>query len=72
MLPFTILRTEQTSNPVTVDSSRKHHLHAPSTAATGYELRVIAADVGKFKSTTTTATFEVTAHEPSPMARRPG
>ena len=52
---------EQTLNPVTVDSSGNITFNAPSTVATGYELRVIAADVGKFKSTTTTATFEVTA-----------
>ena len=52
---------EQTLNAVTVDSSGNITFNAPSTVATGYELRVIAADVGKFRSTTTTATFEVTA-----------
>ena len=52
--------TEQTSNPVTVDSSGNITFTAPSTAATGYELRIAAADVGKFKSLEATATFEVT------------
>jgi hypothetical protein len=51
---------EQTSNPVTVDSSGNITFTAPSTTATGYELRVAAADVGKFKSLQATATFEVT------------
>ena len=53
--------TEQTSNPVTVDSSGNITFTAPATAATGYELRVSAFDEGKFKSLEATATFEVTA-----------
>jgi len=52
--------TEQTSNPVTVDSSGNITFTAPATAATGYELRIATADVGKFKSLEATATFEVT------------
>ena len=53
--------TEQTSNPVTVDSSGNITFTAPATAATGYELRVSAFDEGKFKSLEATATLEVTA-----------
>ena len=52
--------TLQTSSPVTVDSSGNITFTAPATAATGYELRIAAADVGKFKSPQATATFEVT------------
>ena len=52
--------TLQTANPVTVDSSGNITFTAPATAATGYELRIAAADVGKFKSPQATATFEVT------------
>lgn len=52
--------TEQTSNPVTIDSSGNISFTAPSTVATGYELRIYVADVGELKSTTSTTTFEVT------------
>ncbi len=52
---------EQTANPVTVDSSGNVTFSAPSTVATGYELRIFAADVGKLRSVTTTSTFEVIA-----------
>ena len=52
---------EQTSNPVTIDSSGNVSFTAPSTIATGYELRVFSFDAGKLRSTEATATFEVTA-----------
>jgi hypothetical protein len=52
--------TEQTSNPVTIDSSGNISFTAPSTVATGYELRVFCADVGELRSATLTKTFEVT------------
>ena len=52
--------TEQTSNPVTIDSSGNVSFTAPSTVATGYELRVFCADVGELRSATLTKTFEVT------------
>lgn len=50
---------EQTVNPVTVDSSGNVTFNAPSTVATGYELRIFAADVGKLRSVITTSTFAV-------------
>lgn len=52
---------EQTSNTVTIDSSGNVSFTAPSTIATGYELRIFSADVGKLRSAEVTATFEVTA-----------
>lgn len=52
---------EQTSNAVTIDSSGNVSFNAPSTIATGYELRIFSADVGKLRSAEVTATFEVTA-----------
>lgn len=52
---------EQTSNPVTVDSSGNISATAPTTIATGYELRVFAAGVGKLRSLENTDAFEVTA-----------
>ena len=53
--------TEQTGNPVTIDSSGNVSFTAPATVATGYELRISATDTGKLKSAEGTATFEVTA-----------
>lgn len=52
---------EQTTNPVTIDSSGNVSFTAPSTIATGYELRVFSADVGKLRSAEATVTFEITA-----------
>lgn len=52
---------EQTANPVTVDSSGNISATAPSTIATGYELRVFAAAAGKLRSVESVDTFEVTA-----------
>lgn len=52
---------EQTSNAVTIDGSGNISATAPSTIATGYELRIQCAGVGKFLSLTDTTTFEVTA-----------
>jgi hypothetical protein len=52
---------EQTANPVTIDSSGNVSFTAPATIATGYELRVFSADVGKLRSAEATVTFEVTA-----------
>ena len=53
--------TEQTSNPVSVDTSGNITFTSPSTVATGYELRITGSDPGKLTSIQTTATFEVTA-----------
>lgn len=52
---------EQTANPVTIDSSGGISFTVPATIATGYELRVFSADVGKLRSAEATVTFEVTA-----------
>lgn len=52
--------TEQTSNPVTIDSSGNISFTTPSAVATGYELRVFCADVGELRSATLTKTFAVT------------
>lgn len=52
---------EQTSNPVTIDSSGNVSFTAPSTIATGYELRIYAIDAGKLRSGEDVETFEVTA-----------
>ena len=52
--------TEQTANPVTIDSSDNVSFTAPSTVATNYELRIFAVDAGKLRSLEATATFNVT------------
>lgn len=52
---------EQTSNPVTIDSSGNVSFTAPSTVGTGYELRIYAVDAGKLRSLEDVETFEVTA-----------
>jgi hypothetical protein len=52
---------EQTSSPVTIDSSGGISFTAPSTIATGYELRIHAAALGKLRSVEAVGTFEVTA-----------
>lgn len=51
---------EQTSSPVTIDGSGNVSFTAPSTAATGYELRIFATSAGKLKSAESISTFEVT------------
>lgn len=52
---------EQTSSPVTIDSSGNISFTAPSTIATGYELRVYSAAAGKLRSAEAVGTFQVTA-----------
>lgn len=52
--------TEQ-SVAVTIDSSGNISTTAPTTVATGYELRIFCADVGELRSNTVTKTFSVTA-----------
>lgn len=52
---------EQTSSPVTIDGSGGISFTAPSTIATGYELRIYAAALGKLRSVEAVGTFEVTA-----------
>ena len=52
--------TEQTANPVTIDSSGNVSFTVPSTVATNYELRIFAVDAGKLRSLETTGTFNVT------------
>lgn len=51
---------EQTSSPVTIDGSGNVSFTAPSTAATGYELRIFCASAGKLQSAESVSTFEVT------------
>lgn len=52
---------EQTSNPVTIDSSGNVSFTVPSTVGTNYELRIAGADTGKLRSAEVTHTFNVTA-----------
>jgi hypothetical protein len=51
---------EQTSSPVTIDGSGNVSFTAPSTAATGYELRIFCTSAGKLQSAESVSTFEVT------------
>ena len=53
--------TEQTSNAVTISDSGGISFTAPSTVASGYELRISAAGTGKLISDEVVKTFAITA-----------
>lgn len=53
--------TEQTSNPVTIDSNGNVSFNVPSTIADNYELRIVGVDAGKFRSIEIVETFNVVA-----------
>ena len=54
--------TEQTSNAVTISDSGAISFTAPSTVASGYELRITAAAPGKLTSAEVVDTFAITAN----------